>query len=530
MRLRLVTAGVGTPWESALVQACQERSVPAVVVQRCYDLGDLLACAAAGKAEVAVVAADVRWLDRDTLAKVGAAGFAVVGMVPTGDEKAERRLLQLGVDYVIPDTTRTAALVDLARAVLAARRRQGSGPGDEGRAPDFGHPSHGGQLLSQPHPAGSARRADLAGRSRNPAAPPEDPMDPAGAAAPETTRGTATTSASSGRSLPASRTAGGPVRAQTPGEAPDTGEREHSLVVVWGPKGAPGRTTIAVNLAFESLPLVGETLLVDADTYGGSVVQTLGFLDDSPGLAWAARLASRGELDGPKLRQATRPANPNGLRVLAGLPRAELWTEVRPATWDSLLQLFRVSFPLTVVDVGFCLEDDEDLLYDHVRFRRNAVARLALQRADTVVAVARADPVGLHDFVHGFQQLRDLGVNASRVRVVVNQVRGGLFRGDAIGQIRAALTRYVGLEPWAFVPYDRAGLDAALMAGRALRESREGSPAQQALAALASSVSGTPPASEQRRRRLLRRRANRRRSVRWDGNPNGPTMTKRARW
>jgi Flp pilus assembly CpaE family ATPase len=309
---------------------------------------------------------------------------------------------------------------------------------------------------------------------------------------------------------------------------PPDGERERRLVVVWGPKGAPGRTTIAINLAFESSQLAGETLLVDADAYGGAIAQTLGFLDDGPGLAWAARLASRGELDGLKLRQMARRAGTDGPGVLAGLPRAELWTEVRASTWESLVELFRASFPLTVVDVGFCLEEDEDLVYDQVRFRRNAVSRLALQFADVVIAVTRADPVGLHDFVRGYQQLRDLGVSPSRVRVVVNQVRSGLFGGEAVGQIHAALNRYLGLEPWAFVPYDRASLDAALMAGQALREARPGSPAQQAIAALASSVLGLPRVGHSRRR--LRRRSGRRRKVLEAGSPGVSTTTERTRW
>ena len=37
------------------------------------------------------------------------------------------------------------------------------------------------------------------------------------------------------------------------------------------PKGGPGRTTVAVNLAFEAAATGGEVLLVDADTYGGAV-------------------------------------------------------------------------------------------------------------------------------------------------------------------------------------------------------------------------------------------------------------------
>lgn len=503
MRLRIVTAGVGAAWESALVQACQDGSVRAVVIQRCYDVGDLLAVAAAGKAELALVAAGMRWLDRETVVRLGSAGLAVVGVVPTGDEDAERRMRQLGIDHVAQGTARPGTLIELARGALSGRPHQ---PFGQDRDDGVGRPDH---------PAGTG----IAARVPWPASPSHS-TGTGDSPAHGAVGGGDTASAATEPTQP--RTA-----VIEPGdvEAPPSYGEEHrsALVVVWGPKGAPGRTTVAVNLAFEALPFAGETLLVDADTYGGSVSQTLGFLEDHPGLAWAARLASRGELDSPKLWQATRRAGPAGPRVLSGLPRADLWTEVRPGTWESLLNLFRLSFHLTVVDVGFCLEEDEELLYDHVRFRRNAVSRLALQRADQVVAVARADPVGLHDFVRGYQQLRELGVDPSRVRVVVNQVRGGLFGGDAPAQIRAALARYLGLEPLVFVPYDRAAVDAALMLGKALREVRPGTAVQQAMAALAAAVVGAPKAGPQRRRRL--RRGGRRRAVVWNGRPSGPTMT-----
>ena len=59
------------------------------------------------------------------------------------------------------------------------------------------------------------------------------------------------------------------------------------LVAVWGPTGAPGRTTIAVNLAAEAALLGRSALLADADTYGGAVAQVLGLLDEAPGLAGA---------------------------------------------------------------------------------------------------------------------------------------------------------------------------------------------------------------------------------------------------
>jgi hypothetical protein len=160
------------------------------VLHRCYDLGDLLAVAAAGQAEVAVVAAGTRWLDRDALARLAAAGLAVVGVASAGDEDSERRLRQLGLLHIASDADPPDTLVDRARAALAAE----PDPGDE--------PPEPGEVPAQPD--GDARRI---------------------------------------------------------------------LAAVWGPKGGPGRTTVAVNLAFEAAAAGGEVLLVDADTYGGAVAQ-----------------------------------------------------------------------------------------------------------------------------------------------------------------------------------------------------------------------------------------------------------------
>ena len=72
------------------------------------------------------------------------------------------------------------------------------------------------------------------------------------------------------------------------------------VVAVWGPTGAPGRTTIAVTLATELAALGIPTVLVDADTYGGSVA-ALSFLDEAPGIAAATRAADQGTLDLPTL-------------------------------------------------------------------------------------------------------------------------------------------------------------------------------------------------------------------------------------
>ena len=62
---------------------------------------DLLAAAASGLAQLALVSADVRGLDRSAVEQMRAGGASVVGVFAPGDESSERHLRQLGVDDVL---------------------------------------------------------------------------------------------------------------------------------------------------------------------------------------------------------------------------------------------------------------------------------------------------------------------------------------------------------------------------------------------------------------------------------------------
>jgi len=59
------------------------------------------------------------------------------------------------------------------------------------------------------------------------------------------------------------------------------------IVLVWGPHGAPGRSTVAASLA-HGLAGFGGAILVDADVEAPSLVQILGMPEDSSALAGAA--------------------------------------------------------------------------------------------------------------------------------------------------------------------------------------------------------------------------------------------------
>jgi molybdopterin-guanine dinucleotide biosynthesis protein len=81
------------------------------------------------------------------------------------------------------------------------------------------------------------------------------------------------------------------------------------VIVVWGPAGAPGRSTLATELAVELARGGRHVGLVDADTHAPSIALTLGLPDEGPGFAAACRQAELGRLDA---RELTRIALPLG--------------------------------------------------------------------------------------------------------------------------------------------------------------------------------------------------------------------------
>jgi MinD-like ATPase involved in chromosome partitioning or flagellar assembly len=269
--------------------------------------------------------------------------------------------------------------------------------------------------------------------------------------------------------------------------AADSLESQGRLIAVWGPKGAPGRTRVAVELAAELASSQPSTLLVDADPYGGDVLQILGIVDELASIVWAARLAARGELDEARFATELRRAGENGPIVLPGLPRAELWADISEFGWRALLQRATASFQFTVCDAGFCIEGDTGP-YPTTGYDRNRIAREAIRSADMVVAVCRGDPVGLKNFVWAFEQLRELaGIDS--VAVVANRVRRGEER-----EVSEILKRHIGVRPIAAVPDIPGDIHRALLAGKSLREAGLNAATSEAVRKIVSSIGGRVPA------------------------------------
>jgi len=430
---RSVVTAVSDHWESALVTTL-ERGTDAQIARRCPDLADLLAVAGSGLAEVALVSADLRSLDLTALDHLRECSVTVIGIYPPGDEAAQRHLRQLGIATIISADASAEVIQEALDGLDAPGVQsgpeprwfpQGLGPADAGR-PDS--------------PLGSVDRS-----GSRPAA-----QDRAGA---------------------------------------DADDSLGTIIAVWGPAGAPGRTTLALNLASELARLDQPTVLVDADTYGGCIAQALSLLDEAPGLAAATRSADQGSLDLSALARLAPEVSP-GLRVLTGIPKAERWPELRAAALEHVLTLTRRLARFTVIDCGFSLEDDEELSYDTRAPRRNAATLTSLAVADQVLAVGAGDPIGLQRLVRGLQELGT--VASPSPTVVINRVRSSAVGPRPESRIRDALTRFAGIDDPRFIPDDPVSLDGALLAGQSLAEAAPDSEVRKTLVALASEICGVP--------------------------------------
>ncbi|MFW2513139.1 AAA family ATPase [Demequina sp. SO4-13] len=257
------------------------------------------------------------------------------------------------------------------------------------------------------------------------------------------------------------------------------------IVAVWGPTGAPGRTTIAANLAGEFAMGGASTLLVDADTYGGAIAQACGLTDEAPGLAAVARAAQHGALDGGIIDRYALEVAPR-LRVLTGVSRPERWTELPAAALDEVWRASCSAAAVTVVDCGFSLEMDEELVYDTRAPQRNGATLSALGSAHTVVAVGTAEPLGIQRLVHGLGALRE--VVAREPVVVVNRVRAEVAGAKPEEAVADALLRFAQVPRTWTVPWDPRACDAAVLSGQLLAERTPRSRARRAIAAIAASV------------------------------------------
>jgi Flp pilus assembly CpaE family ATPase len=244
--------------------------------------------------------------------------------------------------------------------------------------------------------------------------------------------------------------------------APSSEPRAGSLIAVIGSKGTPGASECAASLAALAARR-WQALLVELDALGGALDLRLAADAHQGSLLGVARAADAGESALRELLErwlATREGWPPVLLGPATLAQA-LPELARPGAVAKALDALAAVTPLTVLDVGFQLEQGED---------GGPVARIhreALVAGDAVLLVlgAREDQLRA-----GFAQLEllldNLAIKRERLRIVANGVGGpGAIPTTELTDTLAQRLAERGLALDAALPWDGRALAKATRAG-----------------------------------------------------------------
>lgn len=449
--------------DSVHVRAIDADGTGLVVVRRCGDVAELLSAAMAGLGRLAVVSAELDDVDLTVLDRLTRAGTCGVLLVEAREAEGWS-----APGWQVLDADAEPAKV---RAVLQALSR---------RDPGATAAENGARRAGAPGPTAVDDAGDGPGeRVLWPGAAHAGLPDGAGS-------GASTTAARPADSGPPAAGAATVTPAPPPPSEDLSGapKKRGRLALVWGPHGAPGRSTVAASLA-TGLAGAGTTILVDADTEAPCLAQVLSLPDGSAALATAARLASRSRLDAESFVGLLVPLGQT-VSVLPGLGRSGRWRELPSAAMAQVWQRCREHAAWTVVDICGGVPEDEVDSYT-LEPGPGALRAALLREADVIVVVGGADPVGIRRLL---QLLADVTEDASvtgRLEVVVNRVRASAAGPAPERAVREALLRFGGLEEAVLLPEDEAA-DACLLAGRSVLDAAPGSPLGQALAVLADRV------------------------------------------
>lgn len=420
-----------TQTEGRLVQAINE-SEEFTVSRRCADLTEVRACARSSVAQCAIIDADDPDLDARIVEDLHAHHIGVIVLAPLADAPSLRALHADGIAQPnSPD-----GIVDSLRAL--------------GMSASFSPES--GELPQTGEDASGRREAQIAHQKRSYAfADGDDELSDAQ------------------RSVDGTAEFG-------------------KIVCVWGPSGAPGRSTIAFNVA-AGASASARVLLVDADTCAPSLAHMAGIAQDASGIAVLSRTAARTDVGADEIRGAAVPLT-DSLDILTGITSPQRWREVSPAAVVSALSAARSLYDLIIVDVASATLDPVAPGNRHQGSRDDLVAAI-VRSADAVMCVFRGDSLGINRLVDAYQWVGQIAPHVEPI-LVANHVSSSGAGPRPVNAIVQALAPVIPGRSIQLVPED-SRVSASLLHARAIVHAEPDQPIGQALAALTQVVLAVLP-------------------------------------
>lgn len=253
------------------------------------------------------------------------------------------------------------------------------------------------------------------------------------------------------------------------------GHRLGTIVTVWGTHGAPGRSTIAFNLAALAAQQGQQVCLIDADTYAPSLDALMALEDTGSGLAILCSDADRAQLDEKKAGAIMErvPLKNGTFDFLSGITSSSRWPEVRARAFSEVLEWLKHRYDLVICDVAAPIEVDEELTFDGPAPRRNAATLTALGYADRVIVLGEADVIGLPRLINLAREVQarpDLFAPETDVQYWLNRSRREAAGFNPEAKMRDNWARYLSIPLAGVIPYERKVMDRLRRNGEALLE------------------------------------------------------------
>jgi pilus assembly protein CpaE len=232
------------------------------------------------------------------------------------------------------------------------------------------------------------------------------------------------------------------ARVTTAGMADAGVDARSPLVVVLGPKGGVGKTTVATNLATTLAGRGRRTLIVDLDLQFGDVGLVLGV---QPERTIYDLVTAQGRLDGERL-EGFVGRSADGVDVLLAPARPDQAEAVTPERLAEVLDIATTQYDVVVVDTPPAF---------------TTATITAIDRAQHAVMIGTLDLPGLKNMKVGLETLALMGFDRDRVVTVLN-------RADSkVGLIPQDVKKVLATAPDVAVPSNRA-VPRSLNAARAI--------------------------------------------------------------
>lgn len=233
------------------------------------------------------------------------------------------------------------------------------------------------------------------------------------------------------------------------------------VITVWGSAGS-GKTTLAINLAFQLAENNHLVALVDLDTRRPSIAASLGIVEPGAGLTAIARLARQDRLDLLEIQRLGHEIKfqKHSVMFIPGLNQPGRFAEIGSRETAKILDVLCAEFDFVVIDIND--DCDKGLITLDSGALRNQTQITAIDASDLILGVFNADQVGLNRFLLDCSQVE------FEFWPIANRVRSSVLGRNPERQVKDAFHRAARAELRAVLVEDGAAVDQALQRAQPL--------------------------------------------------------------